>query len=173
MGSPRPLPPPQLTHRVQPPEGVGTWPGGLLRVGTSPRVQVVQRYDAGGLCGYDYEGCPVWFDIIGTMDPKGLLLSASKQELIRKRIRVCELLLHECEQQSQKVCERAEGTWRVPSVQRLAPGPAREAPAPPWPPAHRALLLLPSHLHEHLTRASDTCTILCWCTPRVAKALPL
>nr|XP_025123139.1 SEC14-like protein 4 isoform X1 [Bubalus bubalis] len=64
--------------------------------------EVVQRYDAGGLCGYDYEGCPVWFDIIGTMDPRGLLLSASKQELIRKRIRVCELLLHECEQQSQK-----------------------------------------------------------------------
>lgn len=116
MGSPRPLLPPQLAHRVQPPEGVGTWAGGLLRVGTSPRVQVVQQYDAGGLCGYDYEGCPVWFDIIGTMDPKGLLLSASKQELIRKRIRVCELLLHECEQQSQKVRERAEGMWRVPSV---------------------------------------------------------
>ena len=116
MGSPRPLPPPQLTHHVQPPKGAGTWPGGLLRVGTSPRVHVVQRYDAGGLCGYDYEGCPVWFDIIGTMDPRGLLLSASKQELIRKRIRVCELLLHECEQQSQKVCERVEGTWWVPSV---------------------------------------------------------
>lgn len=88
----------------------------LLRIETAPRVQVVQRYDAGGLCGYDYEGCPVWFDIIGTMDPRGLLLSASKQELIRKRIRVCELLLHECEQQSQKVCERVDGTWWVPSV---------------------------------------------------------
>lgn len=47
----------------------------------------------------------MWFDIIGTLDPKGLLLSASKQELIRKRIRVCELLLRECELQSQKVSD--------------------------------------------------------------------
>lgn len=66
---------------------------------------MIQLYDSGGLSGYDYEGCPVWFDIIGTLDPKGLLLSASKQELIRKRIRVCELLLRECELQSQKVSD--------------------------------------------------------------------
>ncbi|ELK31524.1 SEC14-like protein 4 [Myotis davidii] len=64
--------------------------------------EVIQRYDSGGLCGYDYEGCPVWFDIIGNLDPKGLLLSASKQDLIRKRIRACERLLQECELQSQK-----------------------------------------------------------------------
>ena len=73
----------------------------------------------------------MWFDIIGTMDPRGLLLSASKQELIRKRIRVCELLLHECAQQSQKAGERVEGTWWVQSVYRVVPGPTREAPAPP------------------------------------------
>jgi hypothetical protein len=64
---------------------------------------VIQLYDSGGLSGYDYEGCPVWFDIIGTMDPKGLFMSASKQDMIRKRIKVCEMLLHECELQSQKV----------------------------------------------------------------------
>lgn len=68
-----------------------------------PCVQVIQLYDSGGLSGYDYEGCPVWFDIIGTLDPKGLLMSASKQDMIRKRIKVCEMLLHECELQSQKV----------------------------------------------------------------------
>lgn len=66
-------------------------------------VQVIRLYDSGGLCGYDYEGCPVWFDLIGTLDPKGLFMSASKQDLIRKRIKVCEMLLHECELQSQKV----------------------------------------------------------------------
>ncbi|XP_048199247.1 SEC14-like protein 4 [Perognathus longimembris pacificus] len=70
--------------------------------------EVVQLYDSGGLCSYDYEGCPVWFDIIGTLDPKGLLLSASKQELIRKRIRVCELLLHQCDLQSQKLGRKIE-----------------------------------------------------------------
>ncbi|XP_047418297.1 SEC14-like protein 4 isoform X3 [Sciurus carolinensis] len=70
--------------------------------------EVIQLYDSGGLCGYDYEGCPVWFDIIGTLDPKGLFLSASKQELIRKRIRVFELLLQECELQSQKLGRKIE-----------------------------------------------------------------
>ncbi|KAM5189197.1 SEC14-like protein 4 isoform 2-T2 [Callospermophilus lateralis] len=70
--------------------------------------EVIQRYDSGGLCGYDYEGCPVWFDIIGTLDPKGLLLSASKQELIRKRIKAFELLLQECELQSQKLGRKIE-----------------------------------------------------------------
>lgn len=74
-----------------------------LESGLCPFVQVIQLYDSGGLSGYDYEGCPVWFDIIGTMDPKGLLMSASKQDMIRKRIKVCELLQHECELQSQKV----------------------------------------------------------------------
>lgn len=64
---------------------------------------MIQLYDSGGLSGYDYEGCPVWFDIIGTMDPRGLLMSASKQDMIRKRIKVCELLQRECELQSQKV----------------------------------------------------------------------
>ncbi|XP_033088769.1 SEC14-like protein 4 isoform X3 [Trachypithecus francoisi] len=64
--------------------------------------EVIQLYDSGGLCGYDYEGSPVYFCIIGSLDPKGLLLSTSKQDLIRKRIKVCELLLHECELQTQK-----------------------------------------------------------------------
>lgn len=70
---------------------------------------MIRLYDSGGLCGYDYEGCPAWFDIIGTLDPKGLLLSASKQDLIRKRVKALELLMHECEQQTQKVSELLGG----------------------------------------------------------------
>ncbi|XP_051021146.1 SEC14-like protein 4 [Acomys russatus] len=81
--------------------------------------EVIQLYDSGGLCGYDYEGCPVWFDIIGTMDPKGLLMSASKQDLIRKRIKVCELLLHECELQSQKLGRKIERLVMVFDVEGL------------------------------------------------------
>lgn len=50
----------------------------------------------------------MWFDLTGTLDPKGLLLSASKQELIRSRLKVCELLSQECELQSQKVSD-----WEV------------------------------------------------------------
>ncbi|XP_070484629.1 SEC14-like protein 4 [Equus przewalskii] len=70
--------------------------------------EVIQLYDSGGLSGYDYEGCPVWFDLVGKLDPKGLLLSASPQELIRQRIRVCELLVQQCELQSQKLGRNIE-----------------------------------------------------------------
>ncbi|XP_041492526.1 SEC14-like protein 4 isoform X2 [Microtus oregoni] len=82
--------------------------------------EVIQLYDSGGLCGYDYEGCPVWFDIIGTMDPKGLLMSASKQDMIRKRIRVCELLQRECELQSQKLGRKIERMVMVFDVEGLS-----------------------------------------------------
>ncbi|CAO2640402.1 SEC14-like protein 4, partial [Lemmus lemmus] len=82
--------------------------------------EVIQLYDSGGLCGYDYEGCPVWFDIIGTMDPKGLLMSASKQDMIRKRIKVCELLQHECELQSQKLGRKIERMVMVFDVEGLS-----------------------------------------------------
>ncbi|XP_045390421.1 SEC14-like protein 4 isoform X1 [Lemur catta] len=88
--------------------------------GPYPHAQVIQLYDSGGLCGYDYEGCPVWFDIIGTLDPKGLLLSASKQELIRKRIRVCELLLRECALQSEKLGRKIEMVLMVFDMEGLS-----------------------------------------------------
>ncbi|XP_055480032.1 SEC14-like protein 4 [Psammomys obesus] len=81
--------------------------------------EVIQLYDSGGLCGYDYEGCPVWFDIIGTVDPKGLLMSASKQDIIRKRIQVYELLLHECELQSEKLGRKIERMVMVFDVEGL------------------------------------------------------
>ncbi|XP_055972515.1 SEC14-like protein 4 [Sorex fumeus] len=82
--------------------------------------EVVERYDSGGLCGYDYDGCPVWFDIIGTLDPKGLLLSASKQELLRKRIKVCEMLLQECERQSQRLGRKIETMVMVFDMEGLS-----------------------------------------------------
>ncbi|XP_058388279.1 SEC14-like protein 4 [Diceros bicornis minor] len=82
--------------------------------------EVIQLYDSGGLCGYDYEGCPVWFDLIGTLDPKGLLLSASKQDLIRKRTRVCELLMQQCELQSQKLGRKIETVLLVFDLEGLS-----------------------------------------------------
>lgn len=66
-------------------------------------AQVIQQYLSGGRCGYDLEGCPVWYDIIGPLDAKGLLFSASKQDLLRTKMRDCELLLQECVQQTTKV----------------------------------------------------------------------
>ncbi|XP_073078452.1 SEC14-like protein 4 isoform X2 [Manis javanica] len=82
--------------------------------------EVIRLYNSGGLCGYDYEGCPVWFDIIGMLDPKGLLLSVSKQELIWKRIKVLELLLQECELQSQKLGRKVETVLMVFDMEGLS-----------------------------------------------------
>ncbi|KAJ8286747.1 hypothetical protein GJAV_G00042820 [Gymnothorax javanicus] len=64
--------------------------------------EVITRYLAGGMCGYDREGSPIWYDVIGPLDPKGLLLSASKQDFIKFKIRYAELMQRECQQQSQK-----------------------------------------------------------------------
>lgn len=58
------------------------------------------------MCGYDREGSPIWYDVIGPVDPKGLFLSASKQDFIKSKIKDCEVLQRECNLQSQRV--RAE-----------------------------------------------------------------
>lgn len=61
------------------------------------------------MCGYDREGSPVWYDVIGPVDPKGLFLSASKQDFIKSKIRDCEMLQKECNLQSQRV--RDHSAW--------------------------------------------------------------
>uniref|UniRef100_H7C077 SEC14 like lipid binding 6 n=1 Tax=Homo sapiens TaxID=9606 RepID=H7C077_HUMAN len=73
--------------------------------------EVVRLYNANGICGHDGEGSPVWYHIVGSLDPKGLLLSASKQELLRDSFRSCELLLRECELQSQKFFSALEANY--------------------------------------------------------------
>ncbi|XP_011748914.2 SEC14-like protein 3 isoform X3 [Macaca nemestrina] len=64
--------------------------------------EVIQKYMPGGLCGYDRDGCPVWYDIIGPLDPKGLLFSVTKQDLLKTKMRDCERILHECDLQTER-----------------------------------------------------------------------
>ncbi|KAB5543408.1 hypothetical protein PHYPO_G00078780 [Pangasianodon hypophthalmus] len=70
--------------------------------------EVIEHYVSGGMCGYDREGSPVWYDIIGPLDPKGLLMSATKQDYIKTKIRDCELLRRECLRQSEKLGKTVE-----------------------------------------------------------------
>uniref|UniRef100_U3J4P4 SEC14 like lipid binding 2 n=1 Tax=Anas platyrhynchos platyrhynchos TaxID=8840 RepID=U3J4P4_ANAPP len=70
--------------------------------------EVIRKYMSGGMCGYDREGSPIWYEIIGPLDAKGLLFSASKQDLLKNKFRDCELLRHECEKQSQKLGKKVE-----------------------------------------------------------------
>ncbi|MED6288551.1 hypothetical protein CHARACLAT_027759 [Characodon lateralis] len=69
--------------------------------------EVIEKYLSGGMCGYDREGSPIWYDVIGPVDPKGLFLSASKQDFIKSKIRDCEMLQQECSLQSERVSAEA------------------------------------------------------------------
>ncbi|KAF4011584.1 hypothetical protein G4228_003620 [Cervus hanglu yarkandensis] len=70
--------------------------------------EVVRLYEPSGFCGHDREGSPVWYRIIRGLDLKGLLLSVSKQEILRFNFRNLELLLRDCEQQSQELGKKVE-----------------------------------------------------------------
>ncbi|XP_074139812.1 SEC14-like protein 4 [Sminthopsis crassicaudata] len=71
-------------------------------------AEVLQLYDTGGLSGYDREGCPVWLDVTGSLDPKGLILSNGKSNMIRKRTQTLMILLRECELQSERLGKKIE-----------------------------------------------------------------
>lgn len=65
--------------------------------------EVIEKYVSGGMCGHDLEGSPIWYDVIGPLDPKGLLLSATKQDFLKTKIQHTEMLRRECKRQSQKL----------------------------------------------------------------------
>nr|DBA22792.1 TPA: hypothetical protein GDO54_013794 [Pyxicephalus adspersus] len=81
--------------------------------------EVVQKYLSGGLCGYDREGSPIWYDVIGPLDPKGLLFSASKQDLIKTKMRDCERMHLECRLQSERLGKRVEEVVMIYDVEGL------------------------------------------------------
>ncbi|XP_036454744.1 SEC14-like protein 2 [Colossoma macropomum] len=75
--------------------------------------EVLEKYFSGGMCGYDREGSPVWYDVIGPVDPKGLLLSASKQDFIKCKVRDCEMLQKECDLQSVRLGKNVESITMI------------------------------------------------------------
>ncbi|KAG2470762.1 S14L2 protein, partial [Polypterus senegalus] len=75
--------------------------------------KVIERYLSGGLCGHDRDGCPIWFEVIGPLDPKGLLLSASKQDFLKTKVRDCERLQKECRLQTEKLGKHVEAITMV------------------------------------------------------------
>ncbi|KAK5870689.1 hypothetical protein PBY51_003614 [Eleginops maclovinus] len=81
--------------------------------------EVIEKYLSGGMCGHDREGSPVWYDVIGPVDPKGLFLSASKQDFIKSKIRDCEVLQQECDLQSQKLGRNVESITMIYDVEGL------------------------------------------------------
>uniref|UniRef100_A0A3Q0ST57 SEC14-like lipid binding 7 n=1 Tax=Amphilophus citrinellus TaxID=61819 RepID=A0A3Q0ST57_AMPCI len=70
--------------------------------------EVIEKYVSGGMCGYDREGSPIWYDVIGPLDPKGLLMSATKQDFLKTKIQHTEMLRQECQKQSKKLGKNIE-----------------------------------------------------------------
>lgn len=70
--------------------------------------EVIEKYVSGGMCGYDREGSPIWYDLVGPLDPKGLLLSSTKQDFMKTKIRHTEMLRRECQRQSEKLGKNIE-----------------------------------------------------------------
>uniref|UniRef100_A0AAQ6AHV3 SEC14-like lipid binding 8 n=1 Tax=Amphiprion ocellaris TaxID=80972 RepID=A0AAQ6AHV3_AMPOC len=81
--------------------------------------EVIEKYLSGGMCGYDREGSPIWYDVIGPVDPKGLFLSASKQDFIKSKIRDCEMLRKECNLQSERLGRNVESITMIYDVEGL------------------------------------------------------
>ncbi|XP_059192971.1 SEC14-like protein 2 [Centropristis striata] len=81
--------------------------------------EVIEKYLSGGMCGYDREGSPIWYDVIGPVDPKGLFLSASKQDFIKSKIKDCELLRLECNLQTQRLGTNVEAITMIYDVEGL------------------------------------------------------
>ncbi|XP_007461279.1 PREDICTED: LOW QUALITY PROTEIN: putative SEC14-like protein 6 [Lipotes vexillifer] len=70
--------------------------------------EVVTLYNANGTCGHDSEGRPTWYHIIRGLDLKGLLLSISRQELLRAKSQSCELFLRECASSGARLGKKVE-----------------------------------------------------------------
>ncbi|XP_048467682.1 SEC14-like lipid binding 8 [Rhincodon typus] len=81
--------------------------------------EVITRYFAGGMCGYDKAGSPIWYDVLGPLDPKGLMHSASKQDFLKTKIRDCELLREECFKQSKKHNKHIEAITMIYDCENL------------------------------------------------------
>ncbi|XP_002730396.2 SEC14-like protein 2 [Saccoglossus kowalevskii] len=54
--------------------------------------EVIEKYYQGGMVGEDKQGNPVWIDPMGNIDPKGLLRSAKKKDIVLSRIQHIEQL---------------------------------------------------------------------------------
>ncbi|XP_045441672.1 SEC14-like protein 2 isoform X2 [Pipistrellus kuhlii] len=75
--------------------------------------EVVRLYLSGGMCGYDKEGSPIWYDIVGPLDARGLLLSATKQDLLKTKMRDCERLVQECHSQTAKLGRKIDSITMI------------------------------------------------------------
>ncbi|KAK2169108.1 hypothetical protein LSH36_12g14038 [Paralvinella palmiformis] len=71
--------------------------------------EVLQKYLAGGLCGFDKEGSPVSIERYGYLDMKGLMCSSKKSDLEKTKLRHCEQIVKQLEEQTKRLGRRVDG----------------------------------------------------------------
>ncbi|XP_061458423.1 SEC14-like protein 2 [Rhineura floridana] len=81
--------------------------------------EVIEKYLCGGMCGFDRDGCPVWYEMVGLLDAKGLLFSVSKQDLLKKKFQHCERVRRLCHEQTQKLGRKIETVIMVGDFEGL------------------------------------------------------
>lgn len=72
----------------------------ILQAWTPP--DVLLKYFAGGICGYDRENCPIYIVPAALIDMKGFVLSAKKADILLYDCYIHEMLRCEFKRQSQK-----------------------------------------------------------------------
>ena len=65
--------------------------------------QVLSKYFAGGICGFDKEGSPVTIELFGNVDWQGLLKSVKKSDFEKYRFWLSERDRKYMKKQSEKV----------------------------------------------------------------------
>lgn len=70
--------------------------------------EVLTKYYPGGLFGHTKDGLPVWIEPAGSLDPKGLLYSCKKSDILKFKIQHCEMIQRALKRQSEKMGHRIE-----------------------------------------------------------------
>ncbi|XP_067930008.1 SEC14-like protein 2 isoform X2 [Watersipora subatra] len=65
--------------------------------------EVLSKYYVGGVCGFDKEGFPVWLDPFTRLDTRGILHSATKEQVLLHKLYSCEQLLLTLKSQTAKM----------------------------------------------------------------------
>ena len=91
-------------------------------------AQVLQKYLPGGFCGFDKEGAPVYIELYGHLDMKGILYSAKKLNIEKTKLLQGEETTRLLNEQTKKVIRRKNQigkrkALKTPACIRPIPGP--------------------------------------------------
>lgn len=113
--------------------------------------EVLKKYYPGGYFGEDKQGFPIWIDVLGYIDLKGMYFSATKKDIIRYKIYYAEYLFkHLLPEQSKKHGRRIERCSMIFDMEGIGLKHL-------WKPAVDLLTELLSIMENHYPETLGTC----------------